>query len=1770
MLNKKHLLTLLLIAVTLVPVSAQVSVGAGSYSSTFPGADAAGRNGFPSGNPYVSGNAVGKPIPTNDWWSKLIKEGQADNLFNYPFTLKTQSDGLIVSYIPWGVIGDSAPIKIGLSGLSASNTTVSDYSDWTVSMNWAANSKSMTVTAGVAMPFLYFEKDSADQVAITVNSGSVSIDGTKLIIQDASHGADFVVFAPSGSSWNTSGSTYTSSLNGKNYWSVAMLPQAATDVSATIDELEPYAFVFPTNTAVSWNYDQETSKVRSTYTVTTEVKEGDNTTFFQGLLPHQWAHLAADSATPTGPSYSTVRGEMKLLKGNSFSLENTFSGILPTLPNLAHYSESFDIAELASKIEDLENSQLDLWTDSYNEGQLMNRLVQTARIAHEIGQTEARDKMLKTVKERLENWLTYTPGEVAFMFYYQPQWTALIGYPAGHGQDNNINDHHFHWGYFIHAAAFVEQFEPGWVSQWGPMIELLIRDAATQNRDDELFPFLRNFSPYAGHSWANGFASFPQGNDQESTSESMQFNSSLIHYGSITGQDAIRDLGIFLYTTEKTAIEEYWFDVNQRNFASSQQYSLVSRVWGNSYDNGTFWTSDITASYGIELYPIHGGSYYLAANPSYTQKVWNEIEQYTEIGNPNSTNPNLWYDTFWKYLAFIDPAKALELYELSPNRTLKFGISDAQTYYWLHSANAIGLVKPDITANEPIAMVFEKNGELTYIAHNYDSTEKTIVFSDGYVLNAPANKLTTSQDLNVSGRLSTSFSEAYANNTTSLTLETEDTTITKVDFYTGQTLLASDSEAPFVYDTAELQLGINSFYTRLYVGEDYKLSNQLSVTVGEQLAYQGNPHAVPGIIESGHFDEFEGGVGQNITYLDLSKGNNGDFRTDEQVDVALDTNEGATVGWIDSGEWLEYTIAVEQTGYYTLNFRYASGNASGGGPFSILANGKAIAENITVAATSNTNWSTFSTKTVTDLALTEGTHILRLQFDNGGFNLGKLTFSFDRALDYPTPIAEAGSNTSVVIPEDSTTLDGSQSSYSGSEALSYTWSQVYGPTVVGFTDKNAETTSVTGLEKGVYKFNLTLTAGSESSSDQVMIAVNETGNHPPAVIISSPESNSDFRAGSTLLLKARASDLDGSISKVAFFQNDNLIAETSDAPYEVEWTPSNTGAYNIKATATDNGGLSSTSAAVNLNIEAVKQCITSGTTAQQGQFSIGYKATYETVGNSVTVTFELLDTDKSGVIAYLWQESPFQEFELEQVSNRVFSRTISGLTTGQQLSFAAKFAFAGGLSVTPYVKYTVGSDCSAEQDTEAPTNFSASLNSVSATSASFDLYAEDNSGDVIYSLSQNGQEQLFSGESGKTATLTYTGLSAETTYPFIASVKDGNGNALTEAISISVTTPASSNTACAGESNQAQQGSFAEGYTYSFKTEGTSVIIEFKLLDDKPDLVAYLWKQTPFTESGMSSVGNRTFRATLSNQTIGQTISYAVKFAFAGGLAVTKYYSYTVGDSCVVIDDADNDGVEDSLDQCPDTPSGATVNTSGCEVFALPADTFSVTVSSATCPDTSNGSITISSSNTDYSYRYAINDQAPVALSGNTQTISNLSAGVYTVCVTVDGVPDYERCYTIEITKPAPLVASSRIDMSSRNMQLDLSGSTEYQVTLNGKTFLTTEDKLSLNLAPGMNRVEVATALDCQGVYFEEIFVSEAVKVYPNPTTGPLQLFVAGGDAEVELRVTTLSGNVVSAATLPVPANRIIETSLGSLPQGMYLITLSSTTVKTTHKIIKV
>jgi endoglucanase Acf2 len=732
--------------------AAIIPVGSGSYTTTFPGVDEAGRNGYPSGSPQLSGKAVGRPVPSNDWWSRLLNTDHAGNLFNYPMAMGTLPSGLDIGLVvpASGGNGSTEPrdpfntVVVGVSGLNASQATVNDYSDWTVTIGWDSGAHSFRATTGIGMPFVYFSKAASDTASVTVSQGTVTVDDEILLITNSEDGANFAVYAPVGSTWTQNGSTYTSTLAGENYWSMAFLP--AGTPAAIAAAWQQHAYVEPTNTVVSWSYDETNAVLRTEFTTSVVVHEGSGTSVIQGLLPHQWAHLAPDAPALTGETLSSIRGEMKLIASNTFATERTFHGILPTLPALGVLSPGYDPVAMSNKIALLEDETLATWTDSYNEGQVMNRLIQTARAAHETGDLSARDKMVATIKERLEDWLTYESGEVAFLFYYQPTWTALLGYPAGHGQDRNLNDHHFHWGYFIHAAAFMEQFEPGWAGQWGGMVNLLVRDAASPDRNDALFPFLRNFSPFAGHSWANGFANANEfGNDQESTSESMQFCSSLIHWGAITGDDAIRDLGIYLYTTEQSAIEEYWFDIYNRTFKPGYGYSLASRVWGNGYDNQTFWTSDIAAAYGIELYPIHGGSLYLGHSLTYAAGLWAEMAANTGI-LANQVNANLWHDTYWKYLAFTDPAAAIALYNSNPGRDLKFGISDAQTYYWLHSMNALGQVDVGVTADDPLAAAFSKDGVRNYAAHNYSGASRTVHFSDGASLYVPPRTLVSSLD----------------------------------------------------------------------------------------------------------------------------------------------------------------------------------------------------------------------------------------------------------------------------------------------------------------------------------------------------------------------------------------------------------------------------------------------------------------------------------------------------------------------------------------------------------------------------------------------------------------------------------------------------------------------------------------------------------------------------------------------------------------------------------------------------------------------------------------------------------------------------------------------------------------------------------------------------------------------------------------------------------------------------------------------------------------
>ena len=127
--------------------------------------------------------------------------------------------------------------------------------------------------------------------------------------------------------------------------------------------------------------------------------------------------------------------------------------------------------------------------------------------------------------DRLTFEIPGSGGSSNAAFAYHDTWGTLIGYPASYGADSELNDHHFHYGYFLWAAAVVARFDPAWADDeaWGGMVDLLVSDAANWDRSDTRYCFLRNFEPYVGYSYAAGHAGFAAGNNQESSSESMNF-----------------------------------------------------------------------------------------------------------------------------------------------------------------------------------------------------------------------------------------------------------------------------------------------------------------------------------------------------------------------------------------------------------------------------------------------------------------------------------------------------------------------------------------------------------------------------------------------------------------------------------------------------------------------------------------------------------------------------------------------------------------------------------------------------------------------------------------------------------------------------------------------------------------------------------------------------------------------------------------------------------------------------------------------------------------------------------------------------------------------------------------------------------------------------------------------------------------------------------------------------------------------------------------------
>ncbi|NQX68276.1 IPT/TIG domain-containing protein [Paenibacillus alba] len=741
--------------------AATVNVGAGSYTTTLPAGAIA-----PQGTIYKTANVTGA-MPTNDWWSSAAWDQYSDVMFPHPFGIVAGASGLGVSY---PVQSASADAMFGaysndftLGSTATSNfpdTRVDGFSDWTVSMLWNNGAGgTMRVTSGHGLPFIYSTyvggtpKLTFSSVP-TIWSGSASTSVLGVTV----NGHHYALFGPTGSTWTGIGSTtLTNSLAGKNYFSVALLPD---NTAATLAAYKTYGYSFVTNTQSSFAYDASASKVNTTYTVTTQAMEGSQTGTILALYPAQWKNTSQPFAAYT---YDSVRGLMKTVTGSSFTTSLTYNGILPALPAVGGY-QAATLTSLVDAVKNEPNHTVGA-TDTYWLGKYLGRIANLLPISQQVGNTAASSNF----ESYLENTLSanfVASGKSNNLFYYDANWGTLIGYPASYGSDSSLNDHHFHYGYWIRAAAEVARNNPTWASQanFGGMVNLLIKDIANWDRTDTRFPYLRNFDPYEGHSWASGDAKFADGNNNESSSEGINAWAGLILWGQATGNTTIRDLGIYLYTTETNAVNEYWFNINNTNFKAGYNHNYASMIWGGKSVYATWFTDDPQKIRGINILPVTAASAYLGNNPTYSSAFINQLK--TEFGSDHWTS---WPDILWEYQSLYDAPGAISLYNANPNYTPEDGESKAHTYSFLYNMAALGQVDTTVTANIPTYGVFKKGTVRTYVAYNAGTSAVTVTFSDGKTMSVPAGEIASSNGTGTNPTI-TSLSPASGTVGTSVTL----------------------------------------------------------------------------------------------------------------------------------------------------------------------------------------------------------------------------------------------------------------------------------------------------------------------------------------------------------------------------------------------------------------------------------------------------------------------------------------------------------------------------------------------------------------------------------------------------------------------------------------------------------------------------------------------------------------------------------------------------------------------------------------------------------------------------------------------------------------------------------------------------------------------------------------------------------------------------------------------------------------------------------------
>jgi endo-1,3(4)-beta-glucanase len=390
-------------------------------------------------------------------------------------------------------------------------------------------------------------------------------------------------------------------------------------------------------------------------------------------LPHHVDTLMAPATADF--SLRTMKGDMVGVTGDAWTMTEPLSPIAWSAPSGIAADKVADVkAALA-----VDASLLPVAQDPYFYGKQIAKLGRLALIADDTKD----DAIAKSIRDHmvtsLEPWLT---GKNQDALKYDRTWggicstDGLADAQKDFGQ-GYYNDHHFHYGYFLYAAAALAKADKAWFDGHKDAIVALARDIANPSTTDPSFTRFRNKDWFTGHSWASGLFEGPDSRNQESTSEAVNAWYGLTLLGEAAGDENLTNVGRVLLATEIRSTQKYWHiragsPIYEDPFAGNK---VVGVLWSNKADYSTFFCPNVECIHGIQMLP------FTPITEALLEPAW-VTEEYPVLSaalTPATTEA--WRGFSYLDHAVIDPATAWT--EVKTLNSFDDGNSLTNALYWV-------------------------------------------------------------------------------------------------------------------------------------------------------------------------------------------------------------------------------------------------------------------------------------------------------------------------------------------------------------------------------------------------------------------------------------------------------------------------------------------------------------------------------------------------------------------------------------------------------------------------------------------------------------------------------------------------------------------------------------------------------------------------------------------------------------------------------------------------------------------------------------------------------------------------------------------------------------------------------------------------------------------------------------------------------------------------------------------------------------------------------